>query len=69
MIAAMTPVIAPQPEPSLIMVGWSMQRIIWLRGPVILGDAERLARRRSSSPSMRAPIAATPSASQAPDVW
>ena len=31
--AATTPVMAPQPEPSFTMVGWSMQRIIWLRGP------------------------------------
>ena len=28
-----TPAIEPQPDPSFSMVGWSMQRIIWLRGP------------------------------------
>ena len=31
--AAETPASAPKPEPSFTMVGWSMQRIIWLRGP------------------------------------
>ena len=33
MRAAETPHKAPQPEPSLSIVGWSIHRIIWLLGP------------------------------------
>ena len=66
---AAAPVIAPHPDPSLIIVGWSMQRIIWLRGPLYsaIPSASRVA--AQSSPQMRAPMAATPSDTQAPDVW
>ena len=32
-LTAVAPAMAPQPEPSFTIVGWSMHRIIWLRGP------------------------------------
>jgi len=67
--ALLTPTIAPQPEPSLTMVGWSMQRIIWLRGPWYSAMPSACRVVSTSSRSNRATAAATPSAFQAPEVW
>ena len=68
-IPALTPAIAPQPDPSLTIVGWSMQRIIWLRGPwySAIPNASRV--RARSSPMIRAYRPAELTAPHAPEVW
>ncbi len=67
--AALTPVIAPQPDPSLSIVGWSMHRIIWLRGPWYSAIPSASRRCRSSRRQSRFATEATPRAFQAPEVW
>jgi hypothetical protein len=68
-IPALTPAIAPQPDPSLTIVGWSMQRIIWLRGRGISAMPSASRVRARSSPMIRAYKPAELTRPHAPDVW
>ena len=67
--AADNPASAPQPDPSCSMVGLSISRIIWLRGPWYSAMPSASRNCGADMPCSRAAIAATPSAFQAPEVW